>query len=177
MISYNVLSIFFFFFCFYVVAVSLQLLSNVWLFVTTWTAACQVSLSFKISLSLLKLMSIESGRISNHLILCHHLLLLPSIFQASGSFLTSQLFTSGGQSIGASASALVLPMNIQDRFPLGWTGWISLQSKGFSRVFSNTIVQKHQLFDAQLSLWSNSHIHIWLLEKPYLWLQRLFLAK
>ena len=73
-------------------------------------------------------------------------------FPASGSFQMSHLFTSGGQSIGASASASVLPMNIQDWFPLGWTGWISLKSKGLSRVFSNTIVQKHQFFGAQLSL-------------------------
>ena len=75
----------------------------------------------------------------------------------------SQFFSSGGQSTGASAS--VLPINIQDWFPLGWTDWISLQYKGFSRVFSNTTVQKHKFFDAQLSLWSNSHIHTWLLEK------------
>ena len=88
---------------------------------------------------------------------------------ASGSFLMSQLFTSGGQSIGASTSASVLPMNIQDWFPLGWTGWISLQSKGLSRVFSNTTIQKHQLFGAQPSLCFNSHIHTWLLEKLYLW--------
>ena len=73
---------------------------------------------------------------------------------------------SGGQRIGASASTSVLPMIIQDWFPLGLTGWISLQSKGLSRVFSNTTVQKHQFFGAQLSLWSNSHIHTWLLEKP-----------
>ena len=86
-------------------------------------------------------------------------------FPSSGSFLMNQFFASGGQSIGVSASASVLPMNIQDWFPLGWTGWISLQSKGLSRVFSNTTVQKHQLFCAQLSLWSNSHIHTWLLEK------------
>ena len=85
-------------------------------------------------------------------------------FPASGSFPRSQFFTSGGQSIGVSASAL--PINIQDWFPSGWTGWISLQSKGLSRVFSNTTVQKHQFFGAQLSLWSNSHIHTWLLEKP-----------
>ena len=78
----------------------------------------------------------------------------------------SLFFASGGQSIGVSASASVLPMNIQDWFPLGWTGWISLQSKGLSRVFSNTIVQKQQFFGAQPSLWSNSHIHTWLLEKP-----------
>ena len=75
----------------------------------------------------------------------------------------SQFFTSGGQSIGASAS--ILPMNIQDWFPLGLTGWISLQSKGLSRVFSNTTVQKHQFLGAQLSLWSNSHVHTWLLKK------------
>ena len=87
-------------------------------------------------------------------------------FPASGSFLMSQLSPSGGQSIGVSASASVLPMNIQDWFPLGWTGWLSLQSKGLSRVFSNTTVQKHQFFGAQLSLWSNSHIHTWPLEKP-----------
>ena len=87
-------------------------------------------------------------------------------FPASGSFPMSQFFTSGGQSIGVSASALVLPMNIQDWPPLGWTGWIFLQSKGLSSVFSNTTVQKHQFFSAQLSLWSNSHIHTWLLDKP-----------
>ena len=87
-------------------------------------------------------------------------------FPASGSFPRSQLFTSRGQSIGVSASALVLPMNIQDWFPLGLTGLISLQSKGLSIVFSNTAVQKHQFSGVQLSLWSNSHIHTWLLEKP-----------
>ena len=83
---------------------------------------------------------------------------------ASGSFQMSQFYISGGQSIGASAS--VLPMNIQDWFPLELTGWISLQSKGLSGGFSNTTVQKHQFFGAQHSLWSNSHIHTWLLEKP-----------
>ena len=87
-------------------------------------------------------------------------------FLASGSFPMSQFFASSGQSIGASASASVLPMNIQDWFPLGWTGLITLQSKGLSRVFSNTTVQKHPFFSAQLSLWSNYHIHVWLLEKP-----------
>ena len=86
-------------------------------------------------------------------------------FPASGSFQMSQLFASGGQSIGVSVSTSVLPMNIQDWFPLGWTGWISLQSKGLSRVFSNTTLQKHQFFSAVPSLWSNSHIHTWLLEK------------
>ena len=87
-------------------------------------------------------------------------------FPASGSFPMSQLFISGCHSIGVSASASVPPMNIQDWFPLGGTGWISLQSKGLSRVFSNTTVQKHQFFSAQLSLESNSHMHTWLLEKP-----------
>ena len=76
-----------------------------------------------------------------------------------------------------SASTSVLPMNIQDWFPLGWTGWISLLSKGLSRVFSNTTVQKHQFFGTQFSLWSNSHIHIWLLEKPQLWQDGPLLAK
>ena len=84
-------------------------------------------------------------------------------FPASGSFPRSQFFTSGGQSIVVSASGSVLPMNIQDWFLLGWTSWISLQSKGLSRVFSNTTVQKHKFFGIQLSLWSNSHIHTWLL--------------
>ena len=86
-------------------------------------------------------------------------------FPASGSFQMSQFFHSGGQSIGVSASTSVLPMNTQDWSPLGWTGWISLQSKGLSRVFSNTTVQKHQFFCAQLSSQSNSHIHTWPLEK------------
>ena len=86
-------------------------------------------------------------------------------FPASGSFPRSQFFPSGSWSIGTSASALVLPMNIQDWFPLGWTGWISLLSNGLSRDFSNTTVQKHQLFGSQFSSWSDSHIHTWLLEK------------
>ena len=87
-------------------------------------------------------------------------------FTASGSFPVSQFFASGGQSIGASVSASVLPMNIQYWFPLALTGLISLLCKGLSRVFSNTTVQKHQFFSAKPSLWSNSHIHMWLLEKP-----------
>ena len=87
-------------------------------------------------------------------------------FPTWGFFPMSQFFTSGGQSIGASTSTSVLPMNTQDWSPLGWTGWISLLSKGLSRVFSNTAVQKHQFFGTQLSLSSNSHIHTWPLEKP-----------
>ena len=91
-------------------------------------------------------------------------LFCPQSFPSSGSFPVSQFFASGGQSIGASAS--VLPMNIQDWFPLGLTGLVSLQSEGPSRVFSSTTIQKHQFFSIQPSLWSNCHIHIWRLEKP-----------
>ena len=90
----------------------------------------------------------------------------PQSFSATGSFKMSQLFTWGAQTTGVSASRSVLPMNSQDWSPLGWTGWISLQSKGLSRAFSNTTVQKHQFFIARLSSQSNSHIHTWLLEKP-----------
>ena len=145
---------------------SVQSFSHVWLFVTPWTAACQASLSITYSQSLHKLMSIES--------VCHPTISTSVVpfsfclqsFPASGSFQMSQFFASVGQSIGASVSASVLPMNTQDRFPLRWTGLISLQSKGLSRVFSNTTVQKHQFFSTQLSLKSHFHIHTWLLEKP-----------
>ena len=129
-----------------------QSLNRVQLVATPWTAAHQASPSFTIPQSLLKLMPIESVMLSNHLILCHPLLLPPSIFPSIRVFSSDQFFASGGQSIGVSASASVLPMNIQDWSPLGWTGWISLQSKRLSRVFSNPTVQKHQLFSAQLSL-------------------------
>ena len=101
-----------------------------------------------------------------HLILCHPLLLLPSIFPSIRVFSNESVLCIRCQRIGVSASASVLPMNIQDWSPLGWTGWISLQSKRFSRVFSNTTVQKHQFFGAQLSSQSNSLIHTWPLEKP-----------
>ena len=97
-------------------------------------------------------------------------------FPASETFLMSWLFSSSGQSLGASASASVLPMNIQDWFPSGLISLISLQSKGLTKVFFNTTVQKHQLFDAQPSSWSNSHIHPWLLENPQLWLYRPFVS-
>ena len=117
--------------------------------------------------SLPKLMSFDSIMPSNHpIILCRPLLILPSIFPSIRVFSMSQLFASGGQSIGVSASTSVLPMNTQDWSPLGWTGWISLHSKKHSRIFSNTTVQKHQFFGAQLSSQSNSHIHTWPLEKP-----------
>ena len=115
-----------------------------------WTAAHQASLSITNSQSPPKPMSFESVMLSNHLILCRPFSSCPQSFPASG-FLQSQLFTSGGQSIGISASTSVLPMNTQDWSPLEWTGWMSLQSKGLSRVFSNTTVQKHQFFGTQLS--------------------------
>ena len=139
--------------CTYIVV--FQLLSCVQLFVTPWTAARQIFLSF-IFWSLLKLMSIELVRPSNHLVLCCPLLLPSSIFPSFRVFPMSQLFASGGQSIGASAT--VFPMNIQGWFPLGLTGLISLQLKELSRVFSNITVQKHQFFSTQPSLWSNFHI-------------------
>ena len=101
---------------------------------------------------------------TSHLILCCPLL-LPSVFPSIRSFLVSQLFASGGHSVGASASASVLPVNIHCWFPLGLTVLISLQCKGLSRVFSSTSIQRHQFFGAQPSLWSNSHIHTWLLGK------------
>ena len=131
---------------------SIQSLSRVWLFATPWSAGHQASLSITNSRSLLKLTSIKLVMPSNHLILCCPLLLMPSIFPSTGSFPVSQFFASGGQSIKVSSSASGLPMNIQDWFPLGWLGWISLQSKGLSRVLSNTTVQKHQFFSSQLSL-------------------------
>ena len=144
---------------------SVQLLSRVRLFATPWIPARQGSLSITNFWSLLKLMSISQW--------CHPAISssvvpfssCPQSLPASGSFLMSQLFTSGGQSIGVSASTSVPPMNTQGWSPLGWTGWISLNSKGLSRVFSNTTVQKHHFFGAQLSLKSNSHIHTWLLGK------------
>ena len=145
---------------------SVQSLSHVRLFSTSWITAWQASLTITNSWSLLKLMPIQSVMPSSHLILCHPPSSCPQSRPASRFFPMSQLFTSGGQSIGVSALASVLPMNTQDWSPLGWTGWISLQSKGLSRVFSNTTDQKHQFFSPQLSLQSNSHIHTWPLEKP-----------
>ena len=126
---------------------SVQSLSHVWLFVTPWIAAHQASLSITNSRSLLKLMPIESDRGCSVVPFSS----CPQSLPASGSSPMSQLFAWGGQIIGVSASASVLPMNTQGWSPSGWTGWISLQSKGLSRVFSNTTVQKHQFFSAQLS--------------------------
>ena len=129
---------------------SVQSLSHVQLFATLWTAACQASLSITNFWSLLKLMSNESVMPSNHLVLCH-LLLLPSIFPSIRVFSKeSVLHISFSISPSNEYSGLI---------SLGWTGWISLQSKGRSRVFSNTTVQKHHIFRAQLTLCSNSHIH------------------
>ena len=136
-----------FFFLFNLPCQSVQSLSDVLLFVTPWTTACQASLSITNSQSL-KLMSIVSVMPSNHFILCRPLL-LPSSNFLTGSFQFSWFFASGGQSIGVSASASVLPMNIQDWFPLWLSGWIFLQSEGLAKVFSNTIVQKHQFFSTQ----------------------------
>ena len=145
---------------------SVQSLSRVWLFATPRTAARQASLSIT-----------NSGIYPNSCPLSWwcHLAISSSVvpfssclqsFPTSGSFQMSQLFTLGGQSIGVSASTSALPMNTHDWSPLGWTGWISLQSTGLSRVFSNITVQKHQFFGAQPSSQSNSYIHTWPLEKP-----------
>ena len=147
---------------------SVQSLSRVWFFATSWTAAHQASLSNTNSRSLLKLMSIESVMPSNHLILCCPLLLPPWIFPSIRVFSNESVLCQslGGQSIGVSALASVLPMHTQVWFPLEWTRWISLQSKGLSRGFSNTTVQNHQFLGAKLSSHSNSHIHAWPQEKP-----------
>ena len=143
-----------------------QLLSCVWLFATPWTAACQASLSIINSRSLFKFMSIELVMPSNHLILCRPFLLTPAIFPSIRVFSSESALHMRWPKYWVSTSTSVLPTNTSDWFPLGWTGWISLQSKRLSRVFSSTTVQNHQFFSAQLSLWSNSHIHTWLLEKP-----------
>ena len=150
--------------CPFVVA---QSLSHVQLLVTPWTATRQVSLSITNSWCLLKLMSIELVMSTNHLILCHPLLLLPSIFPSIILVFSSEsALLIRGPNIEASASAWVLPVNIQGQFPLGLTGLISLQSKGLSSIFSRTTFRKHQFFGTQSSLWYNSHICTWLLEKP-----------
>ena len=136
---------------------SVQSLSRMWLFATPWITARQASLSITNSQSLLKLMPIELVMPSSHLILYLPFSSCPQSLPASGSFPMSQLFPSGGQSIGVSISASVFPMITQDWSPSAWTGWVSLQFKGLSRVFSNTTVQKHQFLGTQLSSQSNSH--------------------
>ena len=157
--------------------VVVRLLSPVRLFVTPWAAAHQVSLHCP---SLSARVCSNSCPLSQwcHLIISSSVTSFssyPQSFSASASFLMSRLFASGGQSIGASAS--VLPVNIQGWFPLGLTGLTSLLFKGLSRVFSSTTVRKHRFFSAQPSLWSNSHIHTWLLGKSWLWLYGPLLAK
>ena len=145
---------------------SVQSLSLVQLFATPWPAALQTSLSITNSQSLPKLMSIESVMPSSHLILCRPLLLLCSIFPSIKVFSNESALCIRWPKYWSFSFSISPPMNTQDWSPLGWMGWISLPSKGLSRVFSNTIVQKHQSFGTQLSLWSNPHIHTWLLEKP-----------
>ena len=142
---------------------SVQSLSRVQLFVTPWIAARQASLSITNSSSP-KLMCVKSVMPSSHLIFYHPLLLLPQIPSSIRVFSNESALCM--RLHGVSASTSVLPVNTQDWSPLEWTGWIFLQSKGLSRVFSNTTVQNHQFFSGQLSSQSNSHIHTWLLEKP-----------
>ena len=150
---------------------SIQSLRYVWLFVTPWTAAFQASLSI---ISSWELAQTHIHWVGNAIQSSHPVIPFSSCLQsfpASGSFQMSQFFASDSQSIESSASASVLPMNIQGWSPLGWTGWISLQSKGLSKVFSSTIVQTYQFFRAQLSFWFNTHIHTLLLEKLALTVQ------
>ena len=143
-----------------------QSLSRVRLFATSWITACQASLSITISQSSFRLASIESVMPSSHLILCCPFSSCPQSVLASESFPMSQLFAWGGQSTAVSALASFLPKKSQGWSPSEWTGWISSQSKGLSRIFSNTTVQKHQFFGAQCFSQSNSYIHTWPLEKP-----------
>ena len=145
---------------------SVQSLSHVQLFVTPWIAARQASLSITNSRSPPKPMCIESVMPSNHLILCRPLLLLPPIPPSIRVFSNESTLCIRWPKYWSFSLSISLPMNTQDWSPLGWTGWISLQSKGLSRVFSNTAVQRHQFFGAQPSSQSNSHIHTWPLEKP-----------
>ena len=138
------------YFCLNIFAV-FQSLSHVWFLVTPWTTAHQAPLSSTISQSLLNFLSIELVMLSNHLILCLPLLLLHSIFPSLRVFSNESALCISGQGIGASVSAGVLPMNIQDWFPLGLTGLMFLQSKGLSKLFSSTTIQKHQFFGIQPS--------------------------
>ena len=140
---------------------AVQLLSHVWLFATPWTAACQTSLSFTIFQSLLKLMSIESVMPSNHLVLCHPLL-LALIFPSIRVFSNESTLHIRWPKYYCSFSLSISPSNEYSGLISFRTGLISLLSKGLSRVFSSTTIQKHQFFRAQPSSWSNSHIHTWL---------------
>ena len=156
---------------------SVQSLSCVLLFVTSWTAARQASLSITNYWSLLKLMSIESVMSSSHFNLCCPLLLPPSIFPSIRVFSTRSILQVRWPEYWSFSFSISPSNEYQDWFPLGWTGWMSLQSKELSRVYSNTKVQKHHFFGAQLSSQSNSHIHTWPLEKPLPWLDRPLSAK
>ena len=156
--------------------VVVQSLSHVWLFMTPWTVAHQASLSFTISQSFSNSCPLN--------LWCHPIISFSfapfssfQSFPASESFPMSLFFASGGQSIGAPASISVLPMNTQSWFSLGWSGLISLLSSGLCRVFSSTTVQKHQFFSAQLSLWSNSHIHTWVVGKAIALTKQTFVGK
>ena len=135
---------------------SVQSLSRILLFATLWPAACQASLS----------MSIESEMPSSHLILFRLLILPPSIFPCIRVFSNESVLRIRWPKCWSFSFNISPPVNTQDWSPLGWTGWISLQSKEISKVFSNTTIQKHQFFGAQLSLQANSHIHTWPLKKP-----------
>ena len=137
---------------------------HLWLSAFPWNETQQASLSITNSWSLLKLMSIESVMLSYHLIFCHPLLFLSSIFLSTRVFSTESVLCIRWSKYWSFSFSINPSMNIQDWFPLGLAGLISLLSKGLSGLFSNTTVQKHQLFSTQLSLWSKSHIHTWLLE-------------
>ena len=145
---------------------SVQLLSRVRLFATPWTAGCQASLSITKSRSSLRLTSIESVMPSSHLILCRPPLLLPPIPPSIRVFSNESVLPMRWPKYWSFSFSISPSKEIQDWSPLECSGWISLQSKGLSRVFSNTTVQKHQFFGTQLSSQSNSHIHTWRLEKP-----------
>ena len=145
--------------------VVVQLLSRFWLFGMPWIGAHQDSLSFTLSQSWFKLMCIESMMLSNHLIICHLLHLLPSIFPRKSVFSSESALCIRWPRYWSFSFRSVLPMNIQGWFSLGLTSLISLLYKELSRVCSSTTVQKHQFFGPQPSLWYNSHMHIWLLEK------------
>ena len=143
-----------------------QSLSHVWLFATPWTTAPQASLSITNSWSLPKPISIESVIPSNHLILCHLLLLPPSIFPSIRVFSNESVLHIRWSKYWSFSFSISPSNEHSDSSPSVWTGWISLQSKGLSRVFANTTVQKHQFFGTQLSSQSDSRIHTWPLEKP-----------
>ena len=145
---------------------SVQSLSRVQLFATPWIAARQASLSITNSRSSLRLTSIESVMLSSHLILCCPLLLLPPIPPSIRVFSNESTLRTRWPKYWSFSFSVIHSKEIPGWSPSEWTGWISLQSKGLSRVFSNTAVQRHQFFSAQLSSQSNSHIHTWLLEKP-----------